>query len=110
MAAPKFAKAMTCFISVAASLRQNRVRVEAQIASRGTPATARETRVMDRFTRDADNADEKSAQSAFNAAQCYARTGGRAIALNLVEVAMAHPRMNEKAVALKAAIEKLPKF
>jgi hypothetical protein len=64
---------------------------------------------MERFTRDADNAEEKSAQSAFNAAQCYARTGGKGIALNLVDVAIAHPRMNEKAVALKAAIEKLPK-
>ena len=67
-----------------------------QIASRGTPATDRETRVMERFTRDADNADEKSAQSAFNAAQCYARTGGKGMALNLVDVAIAHPRMNEK--------------
>ena len=109
VAAPKFTKAMTCFISVAASLRQNRTRVEEQIATRGTPATDRETRTMERFTRDADNAEEKSAQSAFNAAQCYARTGGRGIALNLVDVAIAHPRMNEKAVALKAAIEKLPK-
>ena len=109
VAAPKFTKAMTCFISVAASLRQNRARVEAQIASRGTPVTDRETRVMERFTRDADNADEKSAQSAFNAAQCYARTGGKHIALNLVDVAIAHPRMKEKAEALKAAIEKLPK-
>lgn len=108
-AAPKFTKAMTCFISVAASLRKNRAGVEAQITSRGTPATDRETRVMERLTRDANNADEKSAQSAFNAAQCYARTGGRHIALNLVDVAIAHPRMKEKAEALKAAIEKLPK-
>ena len=108
-AAPKFTKAMTCFISVAASLRQNRTRVEQIIASRGTPATDRETRHIEKLTRDADNAEEKSAQSAFNAAQCYARTGGRGIALNLVDVAIAHPRMNEKAVALKAAIEKLPK-
>ena len=108
VAAPKFTKAMTCFISVADSLRQNRTRVEQQIASRGTPATDRETRTMERFTRDAENAQEKSAQSAFNAAQCYARTGGKTMALNLVDVAIAHPRMNEKAVALKAAIEKLP--
>ena len=64
---------------------------------------------MERFTRDADNADEKSAQSAFNAAQCYARTGGKGMALNLVDVAIGHPRMKEKAEALKAAIEKLPK-
>ena len=109
IAAPKFTKAMTCFISVAASLRQNRAQVEKQIAARGKPATERETRQMDRLTRDADNAEEKSAQSAFNAAQCYARTGGRGMALNLVDVALAHPRMKDKAVALKEAIEKLPK-
>jgi tetratricopeptide (TPR) repeat protein len=108
-AAPKFTKAMTCFISVAASLRQNRAQVEQAIANRGTPATERETRTMERFTRDADGADEKSAFSAFNAAQCYARTGGRGMALNLVDVAIAHPKMEEKAKALKAAIEKLPK-
>ena len=108
-AAPKFTKAMTCFISVAASLRQNRERVEQLIAKRGTPATERETRQMDRFTRDAEGADEKSAFSAFNAAQCYARTGVRGMALNLVDVAIAHPKMEEKARVLKAAIEKLPK-
>ena len=108
-AAPKFTRAMSCFISSAAALRQNRTQVEQQVASRGTAATDRETRVMARFTRDADNAEEKSAQSAFNAAQCYARTGDRGMALNLVDVAIGHPRMNEKAVVLKAAIEKLPK-
>jgi tetratricopeptide (TPR) repeat protein len=108
-AAPKFTKAMTCFISVAASLRQNRTQVEKQIAARGKPATERETRVMDRLTRDAANAEEKSAQSAFNAAQCYARTGGRGMALNLVDVAIGHPKMKEKGIALKEAIEKLPK-
>lgn len=108
-AAPKFTKAMTCFISVAESLRQNRARVEAVIARRNTPATERERRTLERFTRDADNADEKSAFSAFNAAQCYARTGEKTVALNLVDVAIAHPGMEEKAKALKAAIEKLPK-
>lgn len=107
-AAPKFTKAMTCFISVAASLRQNRAQVEKQIAARGKPATERETRQMDRLTRDAENAEEKSAQSAFNAAQCYARTGGKAMALNLIDVAIAHPKMKEKAEAMKSAIEKLP--
>ena len=108
-AAPKFTKAMTCFISVTASLRQNRATLEKQIAARGTPATARETRQLERLQRDADNAEEKSAQSAYNAAQCYARTGGKGIALNLIDVAIAHPKMKEKAEVMKAAIEKLPK-
>jgi tetratricopeptide (TPR) repeat protein len=108
-AAPKFTRAMTCFISSAAALRQNLARLEEQIATRGTPASARDTRQMDRLRRDADNADERSAQSAFNAAQCYARTGDKGLAINLVDVAIGHPRMREKAEALKSAIEKLPK-
>lgn len=107
-AAPKFTKAMTCFISVAASLRENRAALEKQIAIRGTPATARQTRQLERLQRDADNAEEKSAQSAYNAAQCYARTGERGLAINLIDVAIAHPKMKEKAAAMKAAIEKLP--
>ena len=108
-AAPKFTRAMSCFISSAAALRQNLAVLEQQVAARGTPPTARDTRQMDRFRHDAENADERSAQSAFNAAQCYARTGGKGMALNLVDVAIGHPKMNEKALALKAAIEKLPK-
>jgi tetratricopeptide (TPR) repeat protein len=109
IAAPKFTRGMSCFISSAAALRQDLARRERQIAARATPATDRETRQLDRLKRDAENADERSAQSAFNAAQCYARTGDRGMALNLVDVAIGHPRMREKAEALKAAIEKLPK-
>jgi tetratricopeptide (TPR) repeat protein len=108
IAAPKFTRGMTCFTSSAAALRQDRVRVADGSEKRGSPATPREQRQLDRLTRDADNAEEKSAQSAFNAAQCYARFGQKALALNLVGVAIDHPRMNEKALALKAAIEKLP--
>jgi tetratricopeptide (TPR) repeat protein len=108
-AAPKFTRAMTCFVSSAKALRQNLASLEEQIAKRGTPPTARDTRQMDRLRRDAENADERSAQSAFNAAQCYARTGDRGLAINLVDVAIGHPRMREKAEVLKAAIEKLPK-
>ena len=107
-AAPKFARGMTCFVSSAAALRQDRSRTEQAINNRGTPATAREQRQLDRLQRDADNAEEKSAQSAYNAAQCYARTGEKNLALNLIDVAIAHPKMNEKALAMKAAIEKLP--
>jgi len=108
IAAPKFARGMTCFTSSAAALRADLQRYEDTLARRGTPANARDQRQMDRLRRDADNAEEKSAQSAFNGAQCYARTGNKALALNLVDVAMGHPAMKEKATALKAAIEKLP--
>lgn len=107
-AAPKFTRAMSCFVGSAAALRRNRGQLEAQIARRGTTATARETRQLDRLQRDAENADERSAQSAFNAAQCLARVGQKTQALTHVDVAAQHPRMREKALALKAAIEKLP--
>jgi tetratricopeptide (TPR) repeat protein len=108
VAAPKFTRSMTCFVSAAAGLRQERARLDMAIQKRGTPANARDQRNLDRLQRDADTADLKSAQSAFNGAQCYARTGGKGLALNLVDVAIAHPEMREKATALKAAIEKLP--
>lgn len=108
IAAPKFTRGMSCFVSAASALRQDRARLDAGIQKRGTPATAREQRQLDRLQRDADNADEKSAQSAYNGAQCYARVGRKGEALTLIDVAIAHPRMSERAIAMKAAIEKLP--
>jgi tetratricopeptide (TPR) repeat protein len=108
VAAPKFSRGMTCFTSSARALRQDLEGIEGAIAKRATPATAREQRNMERLKRDAENADEKSAQSAFNGAQCYARIGQKTMALSHVDWAIAHPRMREKAEQLKAAIEKLP--
>ena len=107
-AAPKFTRAMTCFVSAAAALRGDLKRRVEGIAKRGTPATPREERYHERLQRDIDNAEEKSAQSAYNGAQCYARTGEKTLALNLIDVAIAHPKMKDKAEAIRAAIEKLP--
>jgi tetratricopeptide (TPR) repeat protein len=108
VAGPKFTRSMTCFVSAASGLREERARLDMAIQKRGTPPTARDQRNLDRLQRDAETADLKSAQSAFNGAQCYARTGGKGLALNLIDVAIAHPGMSEKAIALKALIEKLP--
>ena len=108
VAAPKFMSGMTCFVKSAAALREDRKRTEGTIAERGTPATAREQRQLERLERDAANAEEKSAQSAYNGAQCFARTGKKNEALNLIDVAIAHPKMSERAIAMKTAIEKLP--
>jgi tetratricopeptide (TPR) repeat protein len=108
IAAPKFTRGMSCFITTAKELREDRARTEADIQKRGTPATAREQRNLDRLQRDADTADEKASQSAYNGAQCYARTGQKRDALTLIDAAIAHPLMREKAIAMKAAIEKLP--
>ena len=109
VAAPKFTRAMSCFVSSVAALRGDLERRQDGIAKRGTPATAREARILERLQRDVDTTEEKSAQSAYNAAQCYARTGDRGMALNLIDAAISHPKMKEKAEAMKAAIEKLPK-
>ena len=108
VAGPKFTRSMTCFASAAAALRKNRTTLDMMIQKRGTPPNARDQRNLERLQRDADTAELKSAQSAFNGAQCYARTGGKGLALNLIDVAIAHPGMREKAEALKALIEKLP--
>ncbi len=108
VAGPKFTRGMTCFVSAASGLRQERARLDMAIQKRGTPPNARDQRNLDRLQRDADTAELKSAQSAYNGAQCYARTGGKGLALNLIDVAIAHPGMSEKAIALKALIEKLP--
>ena len=58
--------------------------------------------------RDMEVAAERSAQSAFNAAQGFARMGQKPLALAHVAMAIVHPRMKEKGEALKAAIEKMP--
>jgi tetratricopeptide (TPR) repeat protein len=108
LASPKFTRAMSCFIKSAAELRREAARIEAAVAKRGTPATPREQRLMERALRNAENADERSAQSAFNAAQCLARLGDKSQALTHADVAAQHPKMREKALALRAAIEKLP--
>ena len=67
IAAPKFTRGMSCFVSSAAALRQDRARTALAIEKRGTPATPREQRQLDRLERDAETAEEKSAQSAYNA-------------------------------------------
>jgi len=68
IAAPKFTRGMSCFISSASALRDDRTRLEQAIRQRGTPPTARDQRNLDKLQRDADNAEEKSAQSAYNGA------------------------------------------
>ncbi|HYB93772.1 MAG TPA: hypothetical protein VEC39_02285 [Vicinamibacterales bacterium] len=107
-AAPKFTRGMTCFTSSASASRGDATRTEDAVTARGTPATPREQRLIERSRRDAEHAEEKAAQSAYNAAGCYARIGNKNLALTHADVAIAHPKMKDKATALKAAIEKLP--
>jgi tetratricopeptide (TPR) repeat protein len=109
-ASPKFARAMSCFSNAASQAKSDLAALDAEVKRAGGSLLppGREQRQRTKLTRDMETAAERSAQAAFNAAGGYARMGNRTLALAHVEMAIAHPRMKEKAEALKAAIEKMP--
>ena len=109
-ASPKFARAMSCFANAAAQAKSDLAALDAEVKRVGGALSlpGREARQRTKLTRDMELAAERSAQSAFNAAQGFARMGQKVMALAHLEMAIAHPRMKEKAEALKAAIEKMP--
>ena len=107
-ASPKFSTAMSCFVNAAASAKDDLDRLEAVIVRGGKEPTPRQLKQRDTYTKAIATAEERSAQAAFNAAQGYGRLGQKGPALTHVDFAVAHPKMKEKAEALKAAIEKLP--
>jgi len=108
-ASPKFARAMSCFSNAASQAKSDLAALDAEVKRRGgsLDPPGREQRQRTKLTRDMEVAAERSAQSAFNAAQGFARMGQKPLALAHVEMAIAHPRMKEKAEALKIAIEKM---
>lgn len=103
LAAPRFAAAIGCFADAAAQGRKDLSATEAADLSPSVKARRIET-VQKRI----ETAEHRRAQSAFNAASAYARAGQKAEAVATVDIAAEHPLLREKAVALKAAIEKLP--
>lgn len=109
-ASTRFSRAMSCFVGAASQARRDLANLDAEVRRSGGSLNppGRETRQRAKLTKDIELAEERSAQSAFNAAQGFARTGQKGPALTHVDVAIAHPRMKEKAEALKAAIEKMP--
>lgn len=109
-ASPKFARAMSCFSNASAQAKSDLAALDAEVKRAGGALLppGREQRQRTKLTRDMEVAAERSAQSAFNAAQGFARMGQKPLALAHAEMAIAHPRMKEKAEALKLAIEKMP--
>lgn len=107
-ASPKFSTAMTCFVNAAARAKGDLDRLEGVIVKGGKEPTARQVKQRDTYQRAILTAEERAAQAAFNAAQGYGRLGNKSLALNHVDQAAQHPKMKEKAEALKTAIEKLP--
>lgn len=107
-ASPKFSTAMTCFVATAARAKGDLDRLEAAIFRANKEPTPRQLKQRDTYQKAILTAEERAAQAAFNAAQGYGRLGRKTLALNHVDMAVTHPKMREKAEALKAAIEKLP--
>jgi tetratricopeptide (TPR) repeat protein len=102
-AAPKFSRGMTCFTSAA-----EQAAVEIAETERASYAETLKARRKAAAEKRLETARFRSAQSAFNAAQCYVRLGEKAFARTHVDVAADHEQLKEKAAALRATIEKMP--
>jgi tetratricopeptide (TPR) repeat protein len=102
-AAPKFSRGMTCFTSAA-----EHAAAEIAETERAAYAEALKARRKAAAEKRLETSRFRSAQSAFNAAQCYVRLGEKVFARTHIDVAADHEQMKEKAAAIRATIEKLP--
>jgi tetratricopeptide (TPR) repeat protein len=103
-AAAKFSRAMSCFASAVAHAR-----TEIEDTQRATYSEPVKARRIGAAQKRVETSEHRKAQAAFNAAQSFLRSGQKADALVHIDVAAEHPRLKEKAAALKPAIEKLPR-
>ena len=102
-AAAKFSAAIGCFADAAQQGRR-----DLALAESADVAPAVKSRRIATAQKRIDTAEHRRAQSAFNSASAHARAGQKAEAAAMVDIAAEHPLLREKAIALKAAIEKLP--
>jgi tetratricopeptide (TPR) repeat protein len=102
-AASKFSRGMTCFVSAAAQAEREIAEIE-----RATSAEALKAKRIAAAQKRIETSRFRGAQSAFNAAQCYLRLGQKVLALTHVDAAAEHEQLKDKAVSLRATIEKLP--
>jgi tetratricopeptide (TPR) repeat protein len=103
-AAPKFAAAMGCFTAAAAEARREIDRLQA--ASVDETLKQRRIGLQQKLV---ETSEHRSAQAAFNAAQSYVQLGDKSPALHYADAAAEHALLREKALSLKAAIEKMPR-
>jgi tetratricopeptide (TPR) repeat protein len=101
-AAPKFSGAMSCFVASAAQARADIAAIE-----KATYAEALKVKRLAAAEKRVETAEHRKAQSAYNAANIYLRLGEKNPALNHADVAAEHPLLKEKALTLKATIEKI---
>lgn len=103
LAAARFSRGMSCFASAAAQARKEIAETEV-----ATYAESVKTRRLAAAQKRLETAEHRTAQSAFNAASSFVRLGEKSMALSHIDVAADHALLKEKAVALKAVIERLP--
>lgn len=99
----RFARATACFTATVDDSRRELAAID-----EATLAEAVKERRRAAARKRLDAADHRRAQSAFNAASCYARLARKDDAARYAAIAAGHPLMKEKAAALQIAIDKLP--
>jgi hypothetical protein len=103
LAGTRFVTGIGCFAAAAERGRRDLTATENADAAPNVKA-----RKMATLRKQIDTSEHRRAQSAFNAASCYARIGQKNEASAYVDIAAEHPLLKEKATALKASIERLP--
>jgi tetratricopeptide (TPR) repeat protein len=99
-AAPIFTSSMSCFVQAAADARKELATAEA--SDQHPDDKARE---VAQHTKTIEESELRAAQSAYNAAQGFARAGKTGEALTHLQFASEHPQLREKADALSKLID-----
>ena len=101
-AASAFSQSMSCYTTDVTAARAEIARIAAS-----TDAPERKARLGAVQEKRLMSSEHLAAQSAFNAAQCYVRTGQKEHALAHAAVAAAHALLRERAASLQVVIEKM---
>ena len=99
IAAKTFVTGVACFTQAAADARADLEKVKAMDAPEDYKAAQAE-----RHTKTIEESELRAAQSAYNAAQGFARTGDRSLARSYADVAAGHPGVREQAEKLLKAV------
>lgn len=97
---PAFMSAVSCFTQAVASARAELDR----IAASSSPPEVRTAEAAE-HQQTLEESELRTAQSAFNAAQCLVRTGDTASAAGYLDIAAEHPQVREQAERFRAVMK-----
>lgn len=97
---PAFVSAVSCFTQAAATARAELER----IAAASSPPEVKAAEAAE-HQQTLEESELRTAQSAFNAAQCLVRTGNTGFAVNFLDIAAEHPQVREQAERFRAALK-----